>query len=77
MSLMHYMLLPYLLDTSFYDVTRPTIYDQNFGVGLSDFAKDFSVPLRAGYMRPWRVSPAEASGLSRVINDKDSFKVSS
>lgn len=65
------MLLPYLLDGSINDVSRPTIYDQHFGLGLSDF----SVPLRAGYLRPWRFSPVEESGLSHVINDKDSFKV--
>lgn len=73
MSLMYYMLLPYLLDGSINDVTRPNIYDQHFGLGLSDF----SVPLRAGYMRPWRFLPVGESGLSHVINDKDSFKVNS
>lgn len=71
MSLLHYMLLPYLLEGSINDVSRPTIYDQHFGLGLSDF----SMPLRSGYLRPWRFSPAEESGLSHVINDKDSFKV--
>lgn len=70
-------LLPYLWNDILDDFARPTIYDQNFGVGLplTDFIRDFSVPLRSGYMRPWRHVGAQESGLSNVINDKDSFKV--
>lgn len=70
--------IPYLLDEALEDFTRPTIYDQHFGVGLpqTGFIHTFSVPLRAGYLRPWRHGSVQDSGLSNVVNDKDSFKVS-
>lgn len=70
-------LTPFLLDQVIDDIIRPTVYDQHFGLGLplADFARDYSVPLRSGYLRPWRHVNAHQSGLSNVINDKDSFKV--
>lgn len=71
-------LIPYLLNEVLEDFARPTIYDQHFGVGLpiTDFVQDFSVPLRAGYLRPWRHGSVQDSGVASVVNDKDSFKVS-
>lgn len=71
-------LTPYLMDHVFDELFRPTLYDQNFGQclpPLTNFMRDFSVPLRSGYVRPWRHVNAHQSGLSNVINDKDSFKV--
>lgn len=69
-------LTPYLLEQVIDDMFKPNLYDQHFGAGLPlTFTRDFSVPLRSGYMRPWRHSHPHHSGLSNVINDKDSFKV--
>ncbi|VVC35731.1 Alpha crystallin/Heat shock protein,HSP20-like chaperone,Alpha crystallin/Hsp20 domain [Cinara cedri] len=73
-------LLPFLLE----DLSRPTAYDQHFGLGLLD---DMLVPseyiphirtdpLRLrGYQRPMRLVAAPKSGLSQIHNDKDGFKV--
>lgn len=71
-------LIPYLLHDVLEDFAKPTICDQHFGLGLplTDFICDFSVPLRSGYLRPWRHSSVQDSGLSNVVNDEDSFKVS-
>lgn len=65
-------LLPYLLE----ELNRPTIYDQNFGLGL--FNDDFPSAvgsLRPYYLRPWRLFPHDESGISSVQHDKDGFKV--
>ncbi|VVC25047.1 Alpha crystallin/Heat shock protein,HSP20-like chaperone,Alpha crystallin/Hsp20 domain [Cinara cedri] len=73
-------LLPFLLE----DLSRPTVYDQHFGLGLLD---DVLVPAEynphfgrdpfgiRGYQRPMRLVAAPKSGLSRIRNDKDGFKV--
>lgn len=72
-------ILPYLLHDLFDEARRPTLYDQHFGVGISpaNMASPgvLSVPLRSGYMRPWRHLATADSGVSNVINDKDSFTV--
>lgn len=71
-------LVPWLNDL-FYERRWPALYDQNFGLGISslDLATPslFSVPLRSGYFRPWRLMATNDSGVSNVVNDKDSFKV--
>lgn len=71
-------LLPLLTDLL--DEKRwPTIYDQNFGLGISPVSlmapSALNVPLRAGYLRPWRHLSASNSGISNIINDKENFKV--
>lgn len=63
------------LDDPFF---RPRWYPQDLALALpeiNDFIEDFSVPLRSGYLRPWRNRPKKNSGLSKVINKKDSFQV--
>lgn len=71
-------LLPYLLE----ELSRPTVYDQHFGLGLLD--DDMTVPRNSyfglpiglrGYQRPWRIVAAPQSGLSCIHSDKDGFKV--
>lgn len=72
-------LLPYLLE----EFSRPTLYDQHFGLGLLD--DDIVVPrhglqhaipsLTRRYPSPWRLVAAPESGLSRIQNDKHGFKV--
>ncbi|XP_050546704.1 alpha-crystallin A chain-like [Daktulosphaira vitifoliae] len=72
-------LLPYLLE----EFSRPTVYDQHFGLGLFD--DDIIVPRHAlyrvvpsmtsRYQNPWRLVAAPDSGLSRIQNDKNGFKV--
>ena len=55
------------------------IYDQNFGLGLDEVLHPknslFHVPLRSGYVRPWRHVPAVNSGVSNIHYGKDGFKV--
>lgn len=72
-------LVPYLLHDLLEDVRRPTLYDQHFGLGISPFdlvsPGALSVPLRSGYMRPWRHLATADSGISNIVNDKDNFKV--
>lgn len=72
-------LVPYLLSDYLEGIRRPTLYDQHFGLGISpsDMASPgvLSGPLRSGYLRPWRHMATGDSGVSNVINDKDSFKV--
>ncbi|XP_025407226.1 alpha-crystallin A chain-like [Sipha flava] len=73
-------ILPYLLD----ELSRPTMYDQNFGLGLLDDdlllgpryhgRSHFPVLLKS-YLRPHRLSSAAQSGLSCIQNDKNNFKV--
>lgn len=72
-------MVPYIVRELIRDMDRPTIYDQNFGLGLSphDMLDHgiMSAPLMSGYLRPWRALNQVDSGLSNIINDKDSFKV--
>ncbi|XP_050423156.1 alpha-crystallin A chain-like [Adelges cooleyi] len=73
-------LLPYLLE----ELSRPTVYDQHFGLGLFD--DDMIMPRNAlyqnlvpslsrPYLRPWRLVAAPESGLSCVSNNNNEFKV--
>lgn len=72
-------MVPYLVRELIRDLDRPTIYDQNFGLGLSphDMFDHTITPLMSGYLRPWRALNQIDSGMSNIINDKDSFKVGS
>lgn len=72
--------LPYLLD----ELSRPIVYDQNFGLGLFDddlfvqphFGFNNRHPLlMRTYQRPLRLSSAAQSGSSHIQNDKNNFKV--
>nr|ACI15853.1 small heat shock protein [Trialeurodes vaporariorum]QPG43058.1 small heat shock protein [Trialeurodes vaporariorum] len=59
--------------------------DQHFGIGLlSDDIQPrrcrnpytaLSLPVAAGYIRPWRIAPAQQSGVSNIHHDKAAFKV--
>lgn len=73
-------ILPYLLD----QLSRPTVYDQHFGLGLLDDdlvlepPRHFGVarcPVLRPYLRPGRLGLATQSGLSSVQNDGKNFKV--
>lgn len=72
-------LIPVVFNDFFDDTfIRPRVYNQDLGLALpeiADFIQDFSVPLRSGYLRPWRNRSSKNSGMSRVINTKDSFQV--
>lgn len=70
------------------ELTNPlsALTDQNFGIGLlTDELNSrpryqhtaLSLPLAAGYVRPWRISPAQQSGVSNIHHDKAAFKVCS
>lgn len=72
-------ILPYLLEK----LSRPTVYDQHFGLGLFD--DDLSYPprrlldnvrypvrLATRYTDPWQLSSVSQNGLS---NDQHNFKV--
>uniref|UniRef100_A0A023F777 Putative 21.4 kDa heat shock protein n=1 Tax=Triatoma infestans TaxID=30076 RepID=A0A023F777_TRIIF len=77
-------LLPALINELLDDYRRPffgNIYDQNFGMGLLNDeilrprSTLLSVPLRCGYLRPWRTLDAGDSGVSTVAADNNEFKV--
>ncbi|XP_026687087.1 uncharacterized protein LOC108253773 [Diaphorina citri] len=66
------------------DLAHPNIYDQHFGLGYHphDLLQHFptprvlSVPLRSGYVRPWRHVLENESGVSNFGLDKEGLKVS-
>jgi len=69
-------LIPLLFD----DMIRPVnIFDQHFGMGMldEDLMQPFPtyIPMRTGYLRPWRHLARQQSGVSNVVNDKDKFQV--
>ncbi|MDK3205690.1 small heat shock protein, partial [Escherichia coli] len=76
-------ILPYLLE----ELSQPTVYDQNFGLGLLDddlFVTRHHHPhglsrypalFQLQYPRPWRLSAAGQSGLSNIQDDGKNFKV--
>ncbi|XP_054260834.1 alpha-crystallin A chain-like [Macrosteles quadrilineatus] len=75
-------ILPYLLNDLLQEAQRPSLHDQHFGLGLlpSDLIQPevsvLSMPLRSGYMRPWRTaSGALNSGTSCIASDKDTFRI--
>lgn len=78
-------LLPYLLNEILDDYRRPRfgdLYDQHFGLGLlNDDIRSpsrgvmVSVPLRSGYVRPWRNLAAGDSGVSTVSGNTNEFRV--
>lgn len=57
------------------------LFDQHFGVGLMSDQSVYPrhtvslVPLRSGYMRPWRTQSSEQSGVSSINVDKNTFRV--
>uniref|UniRef100_A0A1B6DRN4 SHSP domain-containing protein n=1 Tax=Clastoptera arizonana TaxID=38151 RepID=A0A1B6DRN4_9HEMI len=57
-----------------------SLFDQHFGIGIPsrDLIRErySSLPLRTGYLRPWRHVHSSDSGLSNIVNDKDGMKVS-
>lgn len=66
------------------ELRRPALgnlFDQNFGMGLLNDQLAYprhtvlSVPLRSGYIRPWRTQASEQSGVSNISADKNSFQV--
>ncbi|XP_025406588.1 alpha-crystallin A chain-like [Sipha flava] len=73
-------ILPYLLD----ELSRPTIYDQHFGLNLLDddlvlhprrlHRRLNHSPSFMLYQRPYRPT-ASSQGLSHIQNDKNNFKV--
>ncbi|KAI5695745.1 hypothetical protein M8J75_002867 [Diaphorina citri] len=72
-------LIPYLLN-ELEDLAYPNIYDQHFGLGYSPrdllpSARVLSVPLRSGYLRPWRHVLESESGVSNFDLDKEGLKV--
>jgi len=72
-------ILPFLLD----ELSRPTMYDQHFGLGLLDddmlvqpWHHGYTQPMLLRlYRRPSRLNSAAQSGLSLIQNNKDNFKV--
>uniref|UniRef100_A0A224XLC9 Putative small heat shock protein n=1 Tax=Panstrongylus lignarius TaxID=156445 RepID=A0A224XLC9_9HEMI len=77
-------LLPLLINDLLEEYRKPTlgdIYDQHFGLGLLNDeilrprSVMMSVPLRSGYLRPWRNMAAGDSGVSTVETDKNEFRV--
>uniref|UniRef100_A0A171B2D1 Alpha-crystallin a chain-like protein n=1 Tax=Triatoma infestans TaxID=30076 RepID=A0A171B2D1_TRIIF len=77
-------LLPLLINDLLEEYRKPTLedlYDQHFGLGLlnDDILRPrsvmMSVPLRSGYLRPWRNMAAGDSGVSAVQSDKNEFRV--
>uniref|UniRef100_A0A224XLT4 Putative small heat shock protein n=1 Tax=Panstrongylus lignarius TaxID=156445 RepID=A0A224XLT4_9HEMI len=80
-------LLPFLINELLDDQRKPifgdtSLYDQNFGMGLcnDEIIKPRStlltVPLRSGYLRPWRTDDAKDSGVSTMESDTKEFIVS-
>ncbi|KAK9510783.1 hypothetical protein O3M35_005495 [Rhynocoris fuscipes] len=77
-------LLPVLINELLDDYRRPffgDIYDQNFGMGLlndaalTPMSTLMSVPLRCGYLRPWRNIAASDSGVSTIESNSKEFKI--
>lgn len=76
-------LIPLLLN-ELDQLRRPAfgdLFDQHFGMGLLNDQlvcprhTVLSVPLRSGYIRPWRTQASEQSGVSSVTADKNTFRV--
>lgn len=74
-------LLPLLLNELLDEArrpARPSLFDQNFGMGMLNddlLSPSIVAPLRIGYYRPWRNLTPRQSGVSNVSVDKDGFKV--
>ncbi|XP_014291250.1 protein lethal(2)essential for life [Halyomorpha halys] len=75
-------LLPHLLNALIDDYRHPLLHDQHFGLGLlNDEILQLAqgpvlpVPLRSGYLRPWRSMAAGDSGVSSYATSKDEFKI--
>lgn len=75
-------LIPYLLN-ELEDLAHPSLYDQHFGLSypghdlfnLTNAPRVLSVPLRSGYVRPWRHVGENESGVSNLSLDKQGLKV--
>lgn len=76
-------LLPHLLNALVDEYHHhPLLHDQHFGLGLlNDDILQLAqgpilpVPLRSGYVRPWRSMAAGDSGVSTYSTSKDEFKI--
>lgn len=74
-------LLPLLVSELLDEINNPTptLYDQNFGLGLHPSIEVqprlLNVPLNSGYLRPWRHVTSGNSGLSSLHDSKNDFKV--
>ncbi|KAK9502214.1 hypothetical protein O3M35_011024 [Rhynocoris fuscipes] len=77
-------LLPFLINDLLDDYRRPRLgdmYDQHFGLGLLNDeilrprTAYMSVPMRSGYLRPWRNLAAGDSGVSTIESNSNEFKV--
>lgn len=61
--------VPYLVNEMLREAEQP-LYEQNFGLGLKT-----SVPLRCGYLRPWRLIESADSGVSKITHNKEGLKI--
>lgn len=78
-------LVPFLLNELLEDYKRPPtmsdLFDQHFGNALTDtfhqpnHHSHIHMPIRSGYIRPWRHIAAVDSGVSSLVNDNTEFKV--
>lgn len=65
----------YLVNKMLREAEQP-LYEQNFGLGLmpNDLvlltAEQLSVPLRCGYLRPWRLLESADSGVSNITHNR-------
>lgn len=72
--------VPYLVNEMLHEAEQP-LYEQNFGLGLmpNDIvlptAELLSVPLRCGYLRPWRLLESADSGVSNITHNKEGLKI--
>ncbi|XP_022194728.1 alpha-crystallin A chain [Nilaparvata lugens] len=66
-------LLPYVMRDFVDDFYQPAFFGDHFGLRPSTVLS--SVPLQAGYLRPWRLLESQDSGISNIEEDPDNFKV--
>nr|AYP00110.1 small heat shock protein 20.1 [Laodelphax striatellus] len=66
-------LLPFVMRDFVDGFYPPTIFGDHFGFRPSSLLS--SVPLQAGYLRPWRLLDSQDSGISNIEEDKTNFKV--
>lgn len=70
----------YLVNKMLREAEQP-LYEQNFGLGLmpNDLvlltAEQLLVPLRCGYLRPWRLLESADSGVSNITHNKEGLKI--
>uniref|UniRef100_A0A1B6EBJ4 SHSP domain-containing protein n=1 Tax=Clastoptera arizonana TaxID=38151 RepID=A0A1B6EBJ4_9HEMI len=68
---------PFIFNELLNELNRPTIFDQNFGLGIpSNELACPIMPFYGGYYRPYhRYMEPRESGTSNIVNDKEGFKV--